>query len=195
MAKGLGRHRRIGKPDCVKEPSRVLQRRGRLQTCGVRLGHADVRRGRRRAHGGRWLRLARTMQGDFCPLRLTKLEGSMMLDMPRRPELLTNQERVEEIRTTANPTLTEDHIEFLRRYGSPRNTEAGQALFRSNRELSGLPRRIFRLRARQPRPCSGRRVGCPYCGAPGGGAGVFHAGRESLARTLAGPKPTGDEPA
>jgi thioredoxin reductase (NADPH) len=38
---------------------------------------------------------------------------------------------VEEIRTTANPRLTEDQIEFLRRYGKARNTEAGQVLFRA----------------------------------------------------------------
>src|SRR5215211_4572286 len=56
---------------------------------------------------------------------------SIMLDMPRRPEFLTYRERVEEIRTTANPTLTEDQIEFLRRYGKTRNTEAGQFLFRA----------------------------------------------------------------
>src|SRR5215216_4615972 len=38
---------------------------------------------------------------------------------------------VEEIRTTANPTLTEDHIAFLGRYGQTRKTEAGEVLFRA----------------------------------------------------------------
>jgi len=38
---------------------------------------------------------------------------------------------VEEIRTTANPTLTEDHIAFLGRYGQTRKTEAGEVMFRA----------------------------------------------------------------
>src|SRR5215213_8691119 len=38
--------------------------------------------------------------------------------------------KVEEIRTTGNPTLTEDHIAFLGRYGRSRKTEAGEILFR-----------------------------------------------------------------
>src|SRR5829696_2434798 len=38
---------------------------------------------------------------------------------------------VEEIRTTANPTLAEDHIAFLGRYGRKRKTEAGEVLFRA----------------------------------------------------------------
>jgi hypothetical protein len=38
---------------------------------------------------------------------------------------------VEEIRTTANPTLTKDQIDFLRRYGKTRNTEVGEILFRA----------------------------------------------------------------
>jgi thioredoxin reductase (NADPH) len=39
--------------------------------------------------------------------------------------------KVEEIRTTANPILTEDHIAFLGRYGQTRKTEAGEILFRA----------------------------------------------------------------
>ncbi len=39
--------------------------------------------------------------------------------------------KVEEIRTTANPTLTEDHIAFLGRYGRKRKTEVGELLFRA----------------------------------------------------------------
>src|SRR5215203_4219865 len=39
--------------------------------------------------------------------------------------------KVEEIRTTANPTLTEDHIAFLGHYGQTRKTEAGEILFRA----------------------------------------------------------------
>jgi len=38
---------------------------------------------------------------------------------------------VEEIRTTGNPTLTEDHIAFLGRYGRKRKTEDGEVLFRA----------------------------------------------------------------
>ncbi len=36
---------------------------------------------------------------------------------------------MEEIRTTANPILTEDHIAFLNRYGQTRKTEVGEVLF------------------------------------------------------------------
>jgi thioredoxin reductase (NADPH) len=36
---------------------------------------------------------------------------------------------VQEIRTTANPILTEDHIAFLNRYGKTRKTEVGEVLF------------------------------------------------------------------
>ena len=36
-----------------------------------------------------------------------------------------------EIRSTASPTLTEDQIEVLMRYGETRKTEAGQILFRA----------------------------------------------------------------
>ena len=38
---------------------------------------------------------------------------------------------MEEIRTTGNPTLTEDHIAFLSRYGRKRKTEVGEVLFRA----------------------------------------------------------------
>src|SRR5215210_4137222 len=54
-----------------------------------------------------------------------------MLKLVRTSEFLTTRENVEEIRTTANPTLTQDHIEFLRRYGKTRNTEVGEVLLRA----------------------------------------------------------------
>jgi thioredoxin reductase (NADPH) len=38
--------------------------------------------------------------------------------------------RADKIRSVAFPTLTDDQISFLRRYGNVRNTEAGQILFR-----------------------------------------------------------------
>jgi len=38
---------------------------------------------------------------------------------------------VQEILTTANPTLTGEHIAFLGRYGQTRKTEAGEILFRA----------------------------------------------------------------
>ena len=38
---------------------------------------------------------------------------------------------MEEIRTTANPTLREDHIGFLSRYGQRRETVVGEVLFRA----------------------------------------------------------------
>jgi thioredoxin reductase (NADPH) len=38
--------------------------------------------------------------------------------------------RADEIRSVAFPTLTDDQISFLRRYGNVRKTEAGQTLFR-----------------------------------------------------------------
>ncbi len=37
--------------------------------------------------------------------------------------------RIDEIRSVAFPTLTEDQIAFLKRYGEVRETEAGQVLF------------------------------------------------------------------
>src|ERR687894_75140 len=37
--------------------------------------------------------------------------------------------RADEIRSVAFPTLTDDQISFLRRYGSVRKTEAGETLF------------------------------------------------------------------
>src|SRR5215211_6472042 len=39
--------------------------------------------------------------------------------------------RMDEIRSTASPTLREDQIEVLMRYGERRKTEAGQVLFRA----------------------------------------------------------------
>jgi hypothetical protein len=39
-------------------------------------------------------------------------------------------DRTDEIRSTRAPTLREDQIEILRRYGETRKTEAGQVLFR-----------------------------------------------------------------
>ncbi len=40
-------------------------------------------------------------------------------------------DRTDEIRSTRAPTLREDQIEVLRRYGETRETEAGQVLFRA----------------------------------------------------------------
>src|SRR5918997_235740 len=41
------------------------------------------------------------------------------------------KDRMDEIRSTASPTLREDHIEVLMRYGERRKTEAGQVLSRA----------------------------------------------------------------
>jgi thioredoxin reductase (NADPH) len=41
------------------------------------------------------------------------------------------KDRMDEIRSTASPTLREDQIEILMRYGQTRKTEAGQILFRA----------------------------------------------------------------
>ncbi len=38
---------------------------------------------------------------------------------------------MEEIRIAVNPTLTENQIEFLGRYGQTRKTAAGEVLFRA----------------------------------------------------------------
>jgi thioredoxin reductase (NADPH) len=40
-------------------------------------------------------------------------------------------DRTDELRSTRAPTLREDQIEVLRRYGETRETEAGQVLFRA----------------------------------------------------------------
>jgi hypothetical protein len=48
--------------------------------------------------------------------------------------------------STVSTTLTEDQIEFLRRYGQTRETKAGQVLFRG----SGRPRSA-RFRLARPR--------------------------------------------
>src|SRR5215208_4894043 len=40
-------------------------------------------------------------------------------------------DRIDEIRSTRAPTLGEDQIEILGRYGQTRETEAGQVLFRA----------------------------------------------------------------
>ena len=40
-------------------------------------------------------------------------------------------DRADEIRSTRAPTLREDQIEILRRYGQTRKTEVGQVLFRA----------------------------------------------------------------
>ena len=45
---------------------------------------------------------------------------------------------MEEIRTTANPTLREDHIEFLGRYGQRRETVVGEVLFRAGTPHTSL---------------------------------------------------------
>jgi len=45
------------------------------------------------------------------------------------PRILTSGEKVKEVLTTANPTLTEEHIAFLGTYGRTRKTEAGEVLF------------------------------------------------------------------
>ena len=41
------------------------------------------------------------------------------------------RDRMDEIRSTASPTLREDQIEVLMRYGETRKTEAGQVLYRA----------------------------------------------------------------
>jgi hypothetical protein len=41
------------------------------------------------------------------------------------------KDRMDEIRSTASPTLREDQIEVLTRYGERRKTEAGQVLSRT----------------------------------------------------------------
>ena len=41
----------------------------------------------------------------------------------------TMNDRTDEIRSTRAPTLGEDQIEILRRYGQTRETEVGQVLF------------------------------------------------------------------
>jgi CRP-like cAMP-binding protein len=41
------------------------------------------------------------------------------------------KDRMDEIRSTASPTLREDQIEVLMRYGETRKTKAGQVLFRA----------------------------------------------------------------
>ena len=41
------------------------------------------------------------------------------------------KDRIDEIRSTASPTLREDQIEVLMRYGERRKTEAGQVLVRA----------------------------------------------------------------
>jgi hypothetical protein len=40
-------------------------------------------------------------------------------------------DRMDEIRSTRAPTLREDQIELLRRYGQKRKTEVGDVLFRA----------------------------------------------------------------
>src|SRR4051794_2927234 len=41
------------------------------------------------------------------------------------------KDRMDEIHSTGSPTLREDQIEVLMRYGQARKTEAGQVLFRA----------------------------------------------------------------
>ena len=43
----------------------------------------------------------------------------------------TMSDRMDEIRSTRAPTLREDQIEILRRYGQTRKTEVGEVLFRA----------------------------------------------------------------